>query len=55
MKEYSGGIPQSSFLIRELFNELVGLLVEETGNMDYVVRALKVDPGNEGLKGYLMR
>jgi len=55
IKEYSDGIPRSSFLIRDLLNELVALLVEKTGNMDYVVRALKVDPGNEKLKGYLMK
>lgn len=55
IKEYSDGLPESSFLIRELLNELVGLLVEQTGKMDYVVSALKIDPGNEKIKGYLMR
>jgi hypothetical protein len=55
MNQYSEGIPKSSFLIRELLNELVAILVEKNGNMDYVVRALKIDPGNEKLKTYLMK
>jgi len=53
--EYKTGIPNNSFLIRELLNEVVSLLFEKTGNLDYVVKALKIDPGNEKLKEYLMR
>ena len=53
--EYKTGIPNNSFLIRELLNEIVSLLFEKTGKMDYVVKALKIDPGNEKIKGYLMR
>jgi hypothetical protein len=55
IKEYADGLPGSSFLIRELLNELVGLLLEQTGKMDYVVSALKIDSGNEKLKGYLSK
>ena len=53
--EYKTGIPNNSFLIRELLNEIVLLLFEKTGKMDYVVKALKIDPGNEKFKGYLLR
>jgi len=53
--ENKSGISKNSFLIRELLNEVVALLFEKTGRMDYVVKALKVDPGNEVIKGYLMR
>jgi len=53
--EYKTGIPGRSFLIRELLNEVVALLFEQTRNIEYVVKALKIDPGNEKLKEYLMR
>jgi hypothetical protein len=53
--EYKTGIPKNSFLIREVLNEIVALLFENTGKIDYVVKALKIDQGNEKMKGYLMR
>jgi len=55
LKEYKNGLPAKSFLVRELLNELVSLLFEQTGEIDYVVKALKIDPGNEKMKAYLMK
>jgi hypothetical protein len=53
--DYKTHILNNSFLIRELLNEVVALLFEKTGKIDYVVKAHKLDPGNEKLKEYLMK
>jgi len=55
LKEYNYGIPAKSYLVRELLNELVGLLLEQTGKQDYFMKALKIDPGNAKLKRYLLK
>jgi len=53
--EYDTGIPSNSFLIRKLMNEVVTILFKQTEDIDYVVKALKIDPGNEKMKEFLMR
>jgi len=54
-EEYGTGLPKNSFLIRELLNEIVAILFDLTGDMSYVVQALKIDPENEKLKEYLVK
>lgn len=54
-QEYATGIPKKTFLIRDQFNTIVSLLFEKTGDMAYVVQALKIDPDNGKLKEYLIQ
>ena len=54
-EEYGTGLPKNSFLIRELLNEIVAILFDLTGDLAYVVQALKIDPENEKMKEYLLR
>ena len=53
-KAFPEGLPENAALIRPLFTRTVTELFAENGQIDYVVKALELDPSNQELNELLM-
>jgi len=53
-KAFPEGLPGNAALIRPLFTRTVTELFEASGQIEYVVKALKLDPSNQELKELLI-